>query len=60
MTNLTATKAAKEIFAATIDEARRVVEEDEARLRRPLTDAEVGKIADMVVRQLKTALAMSR
>ena len=57
---MTATQAAKELIATAMAEARRVAQEDEVRLGRSLTDQEVGRIADMVERQLKTALAMSR
>ncbi len=60
MTNLTAAQAVKEIIATAMEEAHRIGQEDEARLGRPLTDGEVGRIADMVERQLRTALAVAR
>ncbi len=60
MTNLTAVQAVKDIIETAMGEGRRIAQEDEARLGRPLTDGEVGRIADMVQRQLQTALAIAR
>jgi len=54
---MTASEAIKAIILESISEAQRIAKEDEARLGRPLTDAEVGEIASMVERQLKLALA---
>ena len=51
-------EAVKAVILEAMSEAKRVATEDEARLGRPLTDAEVGEIASMVERQLRLALAM--
>ena len=53
-------EGAKEIILEAIKIAQELAAEDEARLGRPLTDAEVGAIATLVERQLMTALAVSR
>ena len=60
MPNLTAAQAVKELILEAIEAARQIAEEDEARLGRSLTDGEVGRIADMVERQLRTALVLAR
>tara|TARA_Y100000310_G_scaffold272911_1_gene288143 strand:- start:743 stop:925 length:183 start_codon:yes stop_codon:yes gene_type:complete len=57
---MTSVDAAKELILEAIQIARELAAEDEARLGRPLTDAEVGGIARMVERQLQTALAIGR
>jgi hypothetical protein len=57
---MTAAEGAKGIILEAIKIAQELAAEDEARLGRPLTDAEVGAIATMVERQLMTALATSR
>ena len=46
----------KEAVSIAADEGRR----EEARLGRALTEAEAERLADMVIRQLKTAVAIAR
>jgi hypothetical protein len=58
MTNNEKARAAAEIALAAMESARELAREDEARLGRTLTDAEVGRIVDLVERQLKTALVL--
>ena len=57
---MTAAEGAQGIILEALKIAQELAAEDEARLGRPLTDAEVGAIATMVERQLMTALATSR
>ena len=57
---MTLTEGAKEILAELIKVAAEEGAIEEARLGRPLTEAEVGRIADMVERQFKAALVMAR
>ena len=55
---MTVADGVKGIIMEAITIAKELAAEDEARLGRPLTDAEVGAIASMVERQLFTALAV--
>lgn len=57
---MTTAEGVKGIILEAIKIAKDLAAEDEARLGRPLTDAEVGQIATMVERQSSTALAISR
>jgi len=57
---MTMDEGVKGIIMEAISIAKELAAEDEARLGRPLTDAEVGAIATMVERQLNTALAIGR
>jgi hypothetical protein len=52
--------AAKDILQDLLKVAREEGAREEARLGRPLTKAEAGRIADMIERQFQSALAMSR
>jgi hypothetical protein len=54
------TAAAKEILLEVLKIAREEGASEEARLGRPLTEAEAGRIAAMIERQLRTALVMAR
>ena len=57
---MTAAEGVKGIIMEAIQIAKELAAEDEVRLGRPLTDAEVGAIATMVERRLMTALAVAR
>ena len=57
---MTANEAAKAVILEAIDLARGEAAKEEIRLGRTLTDAEVGGIASMVERQLRTALVLAR
>jgi len=57
---MTNTEAVKDILQELLKVAREEGAREEARLGRPLTEAEAGRIAAMVERQFQTALAMAR
>jgi len=56
----TQAEAIKEILRETLAVAAELGREERARLGRDLTEEEAGRLADMVERQLRTALAMTR
>ena len=53
-------EAIKEILRETLAVAAELGREERERLGRDLTEEEAGRLADMVERQLRTALAMIR
>ena len=57
---MTNTEAVKDILQELLKVAREEGAREEARLGRPLTEAEAGRIAAMIERQSQTALVMSR
>ncbi|ANS02929.1 hypothetical protein [uncultured Mediterranean phage uvDeep-CGR0-KM22-C158] len=57
---MTNTEAVKDILQELLKVAREEGAREEARLGRPLTEAEAGRIAAMIERQFQTALVMSR
>ena len=57
---MTNTEAVKDILQELLKVAREEGAREEARLGRPLTEAEASRIAAMVERQFQTALAMAR
>ena len=60
MTNNEIAKVTAEIAKEAIKIAREEGDRERSRLGRDLTDGEVSRIADMIERQLKTALVMAR
>ena len=57
---MTSNEAAKDILQELIKVASDEGRIEEERLGRPLDEAEVGRIADMVMRQFETALVIGK